>query len=267
MKDIYQSAYSVLVWLGSESDGNNEALDAMVQQFCLHEEIFSDSKKSISETQYKLWLQNMPWTQILALCAREYWYRLWIIQELAFNRHMTLFMCGEKQLSREMIQATITADPLWDLYASIKDNFKEISLGSTRKAIPSQESSYILLKRVIILLGLNWKGPGTSEADFATILDTGQTARCKDPRDKVYGLLGLFPDNIRKEMYPDKISTEELYTNFARVILSQEGLTRLLSWSFSPKEKTLPSWTPDWTTKFPRNHVQWLISRNACKSL
>src|SRR3982750_3710598 len=46
---------------------------------------------------------EMPWKEDLQLLFRNYWRRLWIIQEIALNHNMTLFLCGKRQLSRKMI--------------------------------------------------------------------------------------------------------------------------------------------------------------------
>jgi hypothetical protein len=46
---------------------------------------------------------DIPWGALLSFLSRRYWQRLWIIQELALNHHMTLFLCSERQLSRNMI--------------------------------------------------------------------------------------------------------------------------------------------------------------------
>jgi hypothetical protein len=44
----------------------------------------------------------------LALLKRPYWQRVWIIQELALNRHFTIFLCGNRAFfSRELAAAII----------------------------------------------------------------------------------------------------------------------------------------------------------------
>jgi hypothetical protein len=43
---------------------------------------------------------------LLAFFSRIYWQRLWIITELVLNHNMSLFLCGERQVSRGMLLPT-----------------------------------------------------------------------------------------------------------------------------------------------------------------
>ena len=47
-----------------------------------------------------------PLTTLEELLSRSYWKRLWIIQELALNHNMTLFLCDEMAFSHAIISRT-----------------------------------------------------------------------------------------------------------------------------------------------------------------
>ncbi|KAF2107869.1 hypothetical protein BDV96DRAFT_606141 [Lophiotrema nucula] len=42
------------------------------------------------------WRFEIAWEPVIAIWSRNYWKRMWIIQELALNLNMTLFMCGSQ---------------------------------------------------------------------------------------------------------------------------------------------------------------------------
>jgi hypothetical protein len=100
------------------------------------------------------------------------------------------------------------------------------------------------------------------------VLDLCRKANVTDPRDKVYGILGLLPPNIAVSISPNyELSYQQVFYQFARTMIRQEkGLEAILSWCTFKELSSLPSWIPDWTTYFSRNHIQWLRKRKAAGS-
>ncbi len=69
--------------------------------------------------------------------------------------------------------------------------------------------------------------------------------RCTDPRDKIYGLLGIALDAEQLNIVPDySKSVEKVYTEAAAKILSL-GKLELLQY-VHPQNPNMPSWVPDW---------------------
>lgn len=97
------------------------------------------------------------------------------------------------------------------------------------------------------------------------LFDLARKAQVTDPRDKVYALLGLLPAWITAEIEPDYCkSKEEVYMELAMALLKDcVRLDEVLSWCVLSVQETLPSWVPDWTTAYERNHLQWLRKRKA----
>jgi hypothetical protein len=75
--------------------------------------------------------------------------------------------------------------------------------------------------------------------------------RATDPRDRIFGMLGLASDTDQLQIRPDysKSKTcEAVYTDAARALF-QNGHTDVLALSQFPKQySNLPTWVPDWTT-------------------
>ncbi|KAK4194950.1 hypothetical protein QBC40DRAFT_289880, partial [Triangularia verruculosa] len=64
---------------------------------------------------------------------------------------------------------------------------------------------------------------------FTEIINLAQISEATDPRDKVYGILALLPDAIRKNIQPhyaDSYTAFDAYTEFSRAcILGFRALT------------------------------------------
>jgi hypothetical protein len=107
------------------------------------------------------------------------------------------------------------------------------------------------------------KGPS-----LTVVLDLCRKANATDPRDKVYGILGLLPPNIAALISPNyELSYQQVYSQFARTMLQDDNrLESILSWCTFKEVSSLSSWIPDWTTYFSRNHIQWLRRRKAASS-
>jgi hypothetical protein len=71
---------------------------------------------------------------------------------------------------------------------------------------------------------------------------------CKDPRDRIFGLLGIAEDSEELGLCADyHKSCQEVYTDTARKMI-QAGYVDILAQSQWPKSlDNIPSWVPDWT--------------------
>ncbi|KAE8442962.1 hypothetical protein EG329_002500 [Mollisiaceae sp. DMI_Dod_QoI] len=257
MKDIYIKAFAVIVWLGDAADDSDKAVDfistsilwalgdeiAWQEWWSRHFEGDPPNHEGIGS--------EMPWKALLQLFFRDYWRRLWIIQELALNRNMSLFLCGQRQLSRNMI--------LRMCRSSVKD-VEMIDTLIANKDILWKYLDDILTCRELARNA--WQKSPQSNSGL------GRKANVKDSKDRVYGLLGLLPSSIANQIRPNyDLSQRQVYTQFARAMLSESNsIESLLSWCAFKDDSVCPSWVPDWTAPFTRNHVQWLRERHASGS-
>jgi hypothetical protein len=78
-------------------------------------------------------------------------------------------------------------------------------------------------------------------------------------RDKVYGILGLLPHPVSSKVNPDyHLTVNSVFTDFAKIwITVTDNLDSVFAWSSPFRRVPGPSWAPDWTTMFRRNHVQF----------
>ncbi|PVH84100.1 hypothetical protein DL98DRAFT_652138 [Cadophora sp. DSE1049] len=169
---------------------------------------------------------------------------------------MTLFLCGEKSLSRSMI---LRACQFCMRHAETIDQITPSSV----KVVPDSSSYtygsiWSTIYRVYCLLTL--PDGETDEIQMDDVLDLGRKANVKEAVDKLYGVLGLLPVRLSTRILPDyTLTSEHVYCHFATAILHAfPNLDALFSWCCYSPGSELPSWVPNWSTPYGRNHLYWL---------
>ncbi|KAI3337447.1 HET-domain-containing protein [Xylariaceae sp. AK1471] len=154
------------------------------------------------------------------LLDRAYFSRAWVLQEIALARKAIL-ICGDRQipwtqLSRSNVMPSI------------------VKLASTPVIRFEDAKMYTTPERLLDLL------------------DLSRNCDAKDPRDKVYAILGLVIDKTHHGLEADyNLSIEELYTKVALRLASRHGWAKVLQRAGSPRRhiKSVPSWVPDWSCR------------------
>jgi hypothetical protein len=286
MGAIYRSAREVAVWLGPESNTSLRAfeiLDAIVailreksweslpfdhnapdwlgedyhdrrkadRQMCIYCSFFEDRK----------WGLGME--AIEKLLRRPWWQRVWVIQEIALAQEATLY-CGRHSAN-------------WDAF----DEFLQmVSKATSEKesfhAKPMMTENWLdkihnrlsgLLPGVMMSNIRQWRNQvqedSSPEPELMEILNLCRGTMCSDPRDRVYGVLDIFPGTKSNHplVLPDyTISVTKLYSTVTvEKLLRDRTLDTLFMIApnrleFLENQSTgsicrdyfLPSWTPDW---------------------
>ncbi|KAE9378715.1 HET-domain-containing protein [Stipitochalara longipes BDJ] len=282
MQSIYTKAFAVIVWLGEGTKESNQAIDCIssLNHFIISEE--GEEGHELKDIQHLLDdIAELPWDALVSFLSRNYWKRLWIIQELALNHNMSLFLCGELQLSRSMILRT---SEFYQRHSVLIDGIVSRDSQSTLVS-GTYGSIWPIVYQVHCLITTKGKGneparqpiqlsgyphhihklSQSERPSLGVVLDLCRKATVTDPRDKIYGILGLLPHNIATSISPDyTLSHEQVFYQFARTLLQEESrLETILSWCRFGENSVMSSWIPDWTTPFSRNHIQWLRRRSA----
>lgn len=216
---------------------------------------------------------------MLAWYRREWFTRVWVMQEYALNK-TPIFVCGDKHVEARLV---VLARQIFDYVPTLQVLFPAI------ESIPSSQDKQAVVSGLLsdavqpfalaharhhkYLEGTN---PGNSLLDLLRRLyvdDKDVVFKATNPRDRVYGLLGLAVDARElgiKPNYSDSLGSIDAavaaaYANATRAIIQKtsphvpdEYLLDILSLAQHPKnvttelEKALPSWAPDfWHIKPP----------------
>lgn len=159
MQEIYSQADTVYAWLGLSNNDSNKLFN-WIKGSCGYQ---YESTPSERATTY--WATVAAIRQpFLALLDRDYWRRLWNIQEFCLARKLVL-VCGMDRLGWEALQHWKWA--YWHhKFVGVDTHFSDL----------------------LDLRTNHWQGEGH---DLADILLITKRCLCTNPRDKIYGILGL----------------------------------------------------------------------------
>ncbi|TGO54625.1 hypothetical protein BCON_0104g00220 [Botryotinia convoluta] len=180
MPYIYERAKLVVIWLK-----NDERISPPIWP---DPEKISPFEISGHTQQYKD--QRSLFNYLMIVCSNEYWKRLWIIQEIGKARKLIIFF-GQELIDWQRFVETITLDwpyPAWIMQETMEEN-------ALSQTVPW--NLYYQLRN---------KYDGGHK--LQNLMANHRQALCKEPRDKVYGLVGLamdcyagFPMDYRKTLY------------------------------------------------------------------
>jgi hypothetical protein len=246
MGTIYSSALSVIAWLGPEDNGSDKAI-----------QLIADINCAVGHRFYEELRSHALWEKLNKFLSRNYWTRLWIIQELALNPNMTLFLCGTHALSRKFIESACS---YYMLYA---DESQKCQDGIADDNLLELQSNMQRAERVghLVVMYTQAQAADVELAREALhrLLEMGRRAKAKNSRDKIYGLLGLLPRALGNKICPDyDLSLGEVYKDFARSVLeTSDELDGILSWCTYAPDSGMPSWVPDWRASSNRDRPPW----------
>ena len=225
MKEIYSSAQEVLIWLGVESADSSmafEMMDLLARSSCEDKHLFPSSDEG-----------RPLWNAFASLCARPWFRRVWVRQEVAVAGKATI-MCG-------------TQTTEWE---TLVDAFREIrALGLDR-----YEADLRPCDAGFGIIGLRKRFQSDRGIELEDLLWTDEL-ESSDPRDKVYALVGLVVTPAARAAkfeveYSKPVS--EVFTNLARFAIAAYKSVQVLGHvregsADAPRLTDLPSWVPDRT--------------------
>lgn len=247
MRDIYSLSVVVIVWLGEEGEHTKVAMNRMSH---VADSTWKTKGKRPSEDpegyqEISKALVNHPQTPeeisiqtgIADIYERAYWARTWIIQEVAASKKARFF-CGTLELFARDLYEYITAGVLHSVTS-------EPDILLTKEAFsPALSRVALTVFRVKINLEDKWA------TRLENLLEISSNHLAKDPRDKVYGLLGVSSDFNTGVIVPDyKLPVRDVYINTVLAVIQKYQNLTILNQCIPKKASTLnlPSWVPDWS--------------------
>lgn len=180
---------------------------------------------------------------IQSLLGRANWYRTWVVQEIALARN-GLVLCGAERVSLDAFDASLAAisfsknsdfargHPRWcDFGTGLNNNlFRLRGLVARRQRRRNRTAGLLEF-----LLSDFLKAPGRP------------FYMASDPRDIIFGLLGIAADTELLGLRPDYTWTAaEVYTEATRAMVERCPHYSLDYCAFPKDMHDLPSWVPDW---------------------
>ena len=291
MSYIYSSAESVYVWLGNATPETGLGLRTLEQLETsavgleqMHEDNVVETSKEIAAPHDSEGLLALK-----SLLTREYWTRLWIVQEVVYARKLFL-LCGKYKyhLGRNGKPTSLKS---WN--KRLSDASQELDLsqdvaGVHESYVVGSLGSFYILPRTLELLSdfffmlecrKEYHGKnGTGYLNSFGVVEDHSWRRCRDPRDRIFGLQSLIAPGWGVPIDYTK-STEEvfeawvaetahsshggihdshelrkaissLYSTMGLGSISQQYMDRLVDRSFRPQRIEQPPETVSATSRY-----------------
>ena len=237
MKDIFEKSRQTLAWLG-QATSEDEAAMGLLKELASNQSLRDVSNWATHPDI----LSATTWEALDGFCNKPFWRRVWILQEFLLPERLFI-ACGSTEFEASVL---IEAYQTWFYlcYLDPKANQNRLELpGHVTYLSSITNLSGFLDHR----MAFREHGP---DKHFGLLGFTGRLV-ATDPRDKIYGILGV----TRHEIVPDYTkSTREVYIEYAKervrlglgeFILDYAGSGILAD---GKRSYSLPSWVLDWNT-------------------
>lgn len=288
MGDIFKSARKVVVWLGDDAQDSRAGMQLAKQ--LLHIAIY---QPVTALTTADLEIHGLPrrghkrWKALALILQRPWFWRTWIVQEVAMNPNVELvlgslsFTWDELELIVSLLEGQLCQE--WHLDQAITalelpfSRINRIRHRHLRHCKAQTESNEITNTT-------HSHQPDHSDLpDLLDLLFISRDLGASDPRDKIYALLGLGKHDVSPDY---STSPYSVYTDFALQMIglvTNEAAHRhsqnkdmhshdpevrramiMLSCAGRHNQtpnSALPSWVPDWSVKMRARPLIFGINR------
>ena len=206
---IKKLAADVVIWLGSEADDNSKAMELVT--------IFSNSCKNGTDkhlgAELRRHLEHLgrrAWLALGRLLQREYWNRMWIIQELCLGGSKAPIPCGHKCVT-------------WGSFFCAQYTFGKHNVDVYFACIDRERKAAGLApfglnrNRMVHVNDEHQEQAGRMQKQYMSLIDLTRASKASNPVDKVYGILGLVDPTVSSLVTLDcTLLVEEVYKDFAQ---------------------------------------------------
>ena len=237
MRQIYEKAQQVVIWLGEEADHSDLGM-ALIPKLVEA----GKKRKSTGDRREMIELQrsgclhtyDLPnrddnaWNGFFAIIKRPWFRRGWIIQEASVASSVVVY-CGHYIVALDnLIGAWLSTD----------------NLGLTRSYVTAGHSAFVAVAFTRYAL---------SDGDrlgLLSLLLANRLAQTTDPRDKIFALCGIAADagpdflDIQIDYHLPNIDVQR---NFAVAMMTKERNLDVLSTPRDLESLDFPSWVPDFS--------------------
>ncbi|PFH58489.1 hypothetical protein XA68_13597 [Ophiocordyceps unilateralis] len=210
---------------------------------------------------------------VVAVFAAPWWTRVWTVQEFVLAGRV-VFRCGHEEIDEATLLAAL---------ASLRDHESGCCWAARREAngdskgyinLPSSANGGLSLFQATLRLDQLHVMRNAQAFDARSLLGAlamFRTRQCVDPRDHIFGMLGLDLGNeletLKARIKIDyTITPAELFADVACAMVHLSHNLDVLSHicqypSARGRLKGLPSWVPDWTATVDETFHHWYSER------
>jgi hypothetical protein len=256
MRQIYQTAKTVVVWLGEAADNSDTALPLIhLINYAEDRDSALGIRSNLLDLDDDHW--GLPrttddlWLDLFKVLKRPWFRRAWVVQEVAVARK-AIMICG-----------TFTAD--WtDFMRAFQYTITAGGLGATMGLAD--------LNQVMLLEFTRRKFSEKAEQTPLQVLLRHRSSLASEPKDHVFAFHGLFTQSDNAISIDDldyDLDCVQVYKRLAvKAILHDKSLD-ILSVPRGQDSSTipnLPTWVPDWSASTICESLLWRTSEEGFES-
>lgn len=254
MRAIFAGSWTTVAFLGEATRTSHLAMDLLKTLADLWATSYEVPPHVLHELQMDPGaLGPGKWLALHDFLQRKYWSRLWIVQEAVLAPDNMPMFLGDEFITWRQVRDGLSAIHVHFWYVKDTCFAYDRSLLQDTQEVPESWDTETLhhidkdLNRIVLKENL-----GENRMRMDELLDVAAATSCFYPVDKVYGLLGVMPTAVAKQIVVDyEIREARLFESVARLFIRHEGLNILRSGTLWNRNQTA-SWAPDWTSKAAR---------------
>lgn len=246
MREIYSKAWTPIIWLGGTSTNSTQAIQLISRlaedhNLCNHASTLTAVLKRNSKA-----FGDGGWRAIHDFALRRFWSRVWILQEVSIGRANMPVLCGDFTLRWGEIHRVFkflnTSDEIFNIY--MKDELADVG----------RSFEYRIFETFGVVEEINeyQQGPelDIETFDLFNLMSLSRSVFATEPRDKIYGLFALMPEDLARRIQTDyRAPVEDIYTDFVMRTIDATQSLEILRHAGHAGSLSLKSWVPDWTTE------------------
>ncbi|KAF1953838.1 hypothetical protein CC80DRAFT_131627 [Byssothecium circinans] len=241
MRAIYQRAQNTVIWLGPDESSVREAFSLVNDLYQLSRVPQRNERRPLAQGQPLAEIMTQPppeedkrWASLSRFLDLPWFERCWIIQEVVVSQGDPVILCGGHQT----------------LWSRVKESLEWVAQTHAR---------LLNTERMRLVKGIFELTSTKDVWELQSLLHSTRSFQAKDPRDKVFALLGLAgesraPDHWPKALMPNyDRSTRDVYTEVTRYCIQKTRTLSILSQVGTSGAKDVdkdsqqyPSWVPRW---------------------
>ena len=242
MDQIYHVASRVIVWLDDRRVTRWRAMLAFYLLAAAARNVIPDSA-SENLKRKNLGSVNM-WRAFEPLVTHNYWWRVWIVQEIAFAKTVHIVWGGYYISWQQFSEFAINGFLFTPCKAVIGSSMTSSNVNSRKFAGGAMQLARIRRCKASV--------SGQESMQLADFFSMSLNFRSKDPRDQVFALYCMVAANEQnpiQDISPNyRITVRRLYIQVAKRLLAENAdlVMNRAGIGRGSRSFRIPSWVPDW---------------------
>jgi hypothetical protein len=269
MQNIFSKAEETWAWLGHETDESSKAvalINVLAHIYRNSCQGSSTDPQNADKTQWGSLISSKFENHVVALghlLSREYWYRVWIVQEIALSKKL-VFFCGRRKFSWEPLvfasyflnfhgetsiihNSRHKGDPLRGVLGGIS---RILAIQSVRHDFQHENMDKELMDSLLSLLS-NHRSTGATQAKdkFIALAGLAKSNAEGNSTDNSKEAEKVLTEAATNGLYDKKTTVGNVFTHACHILTKDKRHRPLdfLDSAGQPRNYPMPSWVPDWS--------------------